>query len=313
MALENLIDDGEPEPRAAGKTRLERLENSCAFLGIEAHSRVADRNAHPIRGRVEADREHAALRHGAQSVVAKIPKNLLHGVAIGTRTNIPGGEVALDLIFATGAGVSLEEQQRFFDQGDDFDVGEGISLLARIVEKLGDDLIQALRFAADDLNELLVVVFERREARQFLQRARHGRQRLPNFVRDRGGKPAERGHVLFGDDFPFEALQFRQVLEIENEAGGLVLTGAQRRNRKPQETDGALRRLEFHFLAQVRAEFPARPFRRAKNLGNVSFMFSPRSRPNPWPVISAPARFSRRMRPSRSVVSRPPRMESMMS
>ena len=77
---------------------------------------------------------------------------------------------------------------------------------------------EPLRFPADNVDQMLLVFFQGHEPRQFLHGAGHGRQRLANFVGDRGGKTAQRGHAFLGGHFLLQAAQFGQVLEIENVA-----------------------------------------------------------------------------------------------
>ncbi len=182
-------------------------------------------------------------------------------------------KLAHDAQLAGGAGVVLEQQQRFFDQRNDVNIGEVVGLHARIIEEVGDDLIQALRFAADDLDEFLVVFIKRRETSQFFQRAGHGRQRLANFVGDGGGKAAESGHALGGDDFPFEAFQFGEILEVEDEAHILILRGAQRRNREAEKARERRRRSCIRFPCARRAGCPARRARRARSRGKCRRFF----------------------------------------
>ncbi len=84
-------------------------------------------------------------------------------------------KLADDAQLADGVGVAFEQQQGFFDERNDVHISELVGLLARIVQKIRDDLVQALRFAADDLDEFFIVFFEGREAREFLESAGHGR------------------------------------------------------------------------------------------------------------------------------------------
>ena len=65
-------------------------------------------------------------------------------------------------------------------------------------------LIQALRFAADDSNQMLLILLQRHEPAQLLHGAGHGRQGLSNFVGDRGGKTAQRGHAFLCGNFFLE-------------------------------------------------------------------------------------------------------------
>ncbi len=69
-------------------------------------------------------------------------------------------------------------------------------------------------------------------------------------MRDSGGEAAECGHAFGGDDFPFEALEFGEVLEVVDEAHVLILRGAQRRNGKTEEAGGSFGSLVFDFLAR---------------------------------------------------------------
>ena len=96
-----------------------------------------------------------------------------------------------------------------------------VGLLSRIVEKVCDDIVEPLGFPADNIDEVLFVFFERYQACQFLDRAGHGRQRLPNFVCDGGGKPPQGGHAFFGCYFLLQPAKIREVLKIENVAVAL--------------------------------------------------------------------------------------------
>src|SRR5271156_1227444 len=72
MRLQNLIDDGQTEAGAAGESGLEGLEDACGLRLVNADASVANLNAHPAVVCRDADGEHTAGRHGAQSVVAKV-------------------------------------------------------------------------------------------------------------------------------------------------------------------------------------------------------------------------------------------------
>ena len=145
--------------------------------------------------------------------------------------------------------------------------------------------------------------------------AGHRRERLANFVRDGRGKPSQRGHAFLGGHFLFEALEVGEVLKIENVTAVPDARPCAAARSKCRESaagpsgsklDFALRkRLRIFLLVHFNGPEIRRRSRRHSRPRNGL-----RSRS---PVISAPARFSSRMRPSRSVVSRPPRMESMMS
>ncbi len=160
---------------------------------------------HPIGARFEAHRESAAVGHRAQRVVAEIPEDLLQRVTIGSSFSASSHKIALDLIRSARAGVMLEKHERVLDQGCNVHVGERVSLLPRVIQEIGNDLVEALGLAADDLDEFFVVVLERRQAGQFLQRSGHRRERLANFVSDRSREPPEYGHAFLGENFLLEA------------------------------------------------------------------------------------------------------------
>ena len=49
-----------------------------------------------------------------------------------------------------------------------------------------------------------------------IYRAAHGRQGLPDFMRDGGGQASERGHAVFGGHLLLQPVQFGEVLEVED-------------------------------------------------------------------------------------------------
>jgi hypothetical protein len=83
VRLQNLIDDGEAEAGAPGESGLEGFEDPRRLRRVNADAGVANLNAHPIIVCRGANGEHAARGHGAKGVVAKVPEDLLQGVAIG--------------------------------------------------------------------------------------------------------------------------------------------------------------------------------------------------------------------------------------
>ena len=211
--------------------------------------------------------------------------------------------------FPSHLRIAFQQRQRFVQKVGDILFRKFVGFFARIIQKLGDDLVQALRFPADDADQMLFVLLQRHQAAQFLHGAGHGRQRLADFVRDGRGEAPERRHAFLGGHFLLQALQVREVLKIENVAGGAALSGAQRGNRYADEALLAVGSHEIHFAAlrqlAVLGHIARKPERRATHPASAF----PRTARNWLPVISSPVRFSSRMRPSRSVVSRPPRME----
>src|ERR1700692_3919992 len=77
MGLHNLVNDGKPQARAALKFGLQGFENLGALLGVQAYSGVRKSDAEPEWFFFDAHCQSATSGHGSQSVVAKIPENLL--------------------------------------------------------------------------------------------------------------------------------------------------------------------------------------------------------------------------------------------
>ena len=141
-----------------------------ASRGSIPTARVADRDRaakpHPRR---RPPTSVPPVGHRAQRVVAQIPEHLLHRVAIRARAQRAGRRscgrscyfpwaMASRSIKSSVSSISATTSQS----------RERVRFLARIIQKVGNDLIQPLRFPADDLDQFLVVVFERRKARQAL-------------------------------------------------------------------------------------------------------------------------------------------------
>ena len=97
---------------------------------------------------------------------------------------------------------------------------------------------------------MLLVFFERYETRQFLDGAGHGRQRLPNFVGDRGGKAPQCGHALLGRHFLFQPAEIRKVLKVEYITVAFRVARTQRRNTDAQIADLPRRRQEVNLLSE---------------------------------------------------------------
>src|SRR5713101_7361312 len=97
---------------------------------------------------------------------------------------------------------------------------------------------------------MLLVFFKRYETRQFLDRAGHGRQGLPDFVGDGRGKTSQGGHALLGRDFLLQPAKIRQVLEVENVTVAFPIARTQRRNTDAKIADIPGRRTEVNLLPE---------------------------------------------------------------
>ena len=147
-------------PRPVPPTKLDcRGSNIFArCLGIEAHSRVAEADAHPEGRGFQRHRQNSAVRHGAQRVVGQIPEHLLDAVAVDANADSVRRKRPLDAILSIHLRVALQQRQRFVQQLGDVFFRKFVGFFARIIQKLGDDFVQALRFPADDADQVLFVL-----------------------------------------------------------------------------------------------------------------------------------------------------------
>ncbi len=230
MRLHDLIHNREPQARAAHKIGLQGLKYFCALSRIQAHSRVAEADAHPEGRGFQGDGQNSTGGHGAERVVGQIPEHLLDAVAIDANADLGSREGSLDAVFSIDLRAAFQQRQSFIQKDGDIFLGKFVGFFARIIQELGNDFVEALRFPAHNPHQVLFVFRHRHQAAQLLYGSGHGRKRLANFVRNGRGKAPERGHAFFGGYFLFQALQVREVLEIENVSGGAALSGTKRGN-----------------------------------------------------------------------------------
>src|SRR5260370_12763587 len=250
VSLDNLIADGKPQPGAALETRLQRLKNLGPLLWVEADTRVLKGDAQPERALFQLHGQGAAIGHRPDRVVTEIPEDLPDFVRIHAGVQFLSVKCADNLILGAYLRFLLHEHQRFIEEAANIGMLKFVGLLSRIVEKVRDDIVEPLGFPTHNIDKMLLVFLERYEARQFLNRAGHGRQRLPNFVRDGGGKPPQGSHALLGSYFLLQPAKIREVLKIENVAIALRVARTERRNTDAQIADATGRRSEVNLLSE---------------------------------------------------------------
>src|SRR5207244_12721617 len=76
VRLQNLIHDGQAQPGATFKVRLERLKYLFHSLRGHAGASVGEINLPIFAHRRHRDRQGSTIAHGPNSVLAKIPKDL---------------------------------------------------------------------------------------------------------------------------------------------------------------------------------------------------------------------------------------------
>ena len=170
-------------------------------------------------------------------------------------------------------GFCSSKCQRLVEAGDIF-FGELVGLLARIIQKVGDDLIQPLGFPAYDTNQVPLVL---------LQEAPIGPIPLPPPPsRIAAGGFRSRSPRTSGpwrpcvpwSPFPFQAVQIGEVLKVKHVAGGAPLCGAQGRNRYSDEALLSVGGQEIHLAAlrqlTVLGRLSGQPEVRPKACSNIS-------------------------------------------
>src|SRR5262249_59255092 len=77
VGLHDLIDNGQAEPGAAFKIRLEGLKNLFREVGSNAGPGVANTDAQKVSHRANRDRERAFAAHRAHRIFQQVPEDLL--------------------------------------------------------------------------------------------------------------------------------------------------------------------------------------------------------------------------------------------
>ncbi len=249
MCLHDLINDRKAQPCSAFEPGLQRLKNLRLLFGVKTHARITKRYTQPERPFIHTHRQFAAIRHRAQRVVAQVPEHLPDSPRIHTRLDFLPVVRFFDLIFGSHFRFLLDEHQRFFKQRSYVRFFEFIRLLARIIQEVRNDLVQPLRFPANDIHEMLFVLFHGNHPAQLTHRTRHSRQRLPNFVRDSRRKPSQGRHALFRCDLLLEPAQVRQILKIKNIPAAIHVPRPQRRYADADVSLLAILRLKFNLAS----------------------------------------------------------------
>src|ERR1700687_4140956 len=96
MRLHNLVDDRQAEPSAALEVGLKGLEYFFDLLRAHARPGVRESNLPVLSERLEGDCEPTTTFHGADGILAEVPKDLLDLVAIGDRPGLTGSEATFD-------------------------------------------------------------------------------------------------------------------------------------------------------------------------------------------------------------------------
>ena len=112
----------------------------------------------------------------------------------------------------------LQQGERILEQRHDVHLREAVLLGMRIGEKVGDDVVEPLRFASDDLQQAAMLVIQAGNLRKQSGRSRDGSKRIANFMGDGGGETSNSCQPVLHSDLAFEAAYLGQVIEGVNKS-----------------------------------------------------------------------------------------------
>src|SRR5690242_2118932 len=146
----------------------------------------------------------------------------------------------------------LKQGKRVFEQGDQVDAGELILLSARVSQEVGDDVVEALGLARDDLQQLAVFGGEIDDAaRQHADRAGDGGERVADFVGDGRGQASYGSQAVLHAHFALKAADFGKVIESIDVPENSALRHDESRDNYPEGFAKAVRGHRAHFAVHA--------------------------------------------------------------
>ena len=248
--------------------------------------------------------------HGAHRVLAEIPEHLLELVAVGqcdsaSRTSKSPLDADAGIFGCRRCSSSVSVSS---SSGIRSTSSKSILLAARVGQEIGDDVVQPLRFAGHDLQQLALFVGQVGHAGKHADRTGNRGQRIADLVGDGGRQPADRRQTVLHAHFALQAADFGQIVEGVDVA---------QRCRDPGTVSAETDHTECLAKAVGRgeADFAVRALRSDDAAGDRERAGDRVARSVQLP--SAPATFCAAgltsvMRPSRPVVIRPPLIDWMM-
>src|SRR5580704_12132215 len=173
MGLYNLVHNSQPQSGSSHKARLQRLKDLHTLSRIDSHAGVTEADAHPERTSFEFYRQGTAFRHGTQSVVAEVPKDLLDSITVRSHSHWFCRKDTLDIVFALPLRMPFEERQSFVQQFRKISLGKFVAFFAGVLQEITDDAIEALRLAADNVHKMFFVLLQRNHPPEFFHRSSH--------------------------------------------------------------------------------------------------------------------------------------------
>src|ERR1035441_4222600 len=161
MGLDDLVHDGEAESGSVRKAGLEGLEDFLRLLRIDAGAGIGE--AHfPVGaalGQGYGERPTLFRRLDcAHGVFREVPEHLFELVAIGQDPGLGLCKVALEFdARALGGEAVFEQGESVLEQGNQIDALEAILFAARVGQKIGDDVVEAIGLADDNLEQVALI------------------------------------------------------------------------------------------------------------------------------------------------------------
>src|ERR1035437_6446340 len=159
MGLDDLVHDGEAESGSVRKAGLKGLEDLIGLLRIDAGAGIGE--AHfPVGAALgQGYGEGSALFfHCAHGVCRELPEPLFELVPIGQNPGLGLCKVALEFDpRALGGEAVFEQGESVLEQRNQIDALEAILFAARVGQKIGDDVVEAIGLADDNLEQVALI------------------------------------------------------------------------------------------------------------------------------------------------------------
>src|SRR5229473_1215538 len=214
MGLHDLIDHGQSEAGTAFKVRLEGFEYLLRLLRRHARSGVRKAHLPVVSQAFDNHLESAAVLHGPDRVLGKVPKDLFDLVPVGEHPRLRRGKPALNRDAGIFRSHAMSDQGKsVFQQSNQVGLVEVILLAARVSQEIGDDPVQALRFPGNDIEQPAVLFAQFRYAGEHADGARDGSKRIANLVGDSRGQAAHGCQAVLHADFALQSPDLGEIIQ----------------------------------------------------------------------------------------------------
>src|SRR5690348_3647098 len=116
VSLHNLVHDRKTQPGATLEAGLQRFKYFCTLPLVEPDAGIPKSDTQPKRQPFNANRERAAVGHGAEGVVAEIPEDLFKFVAVHAGTKLRTIECSDDPVLGFDLRLLLQQSEGLFQK-----------------------------------------------------------------------------------------------------------------------------------------------------------------------------------------------------